>query len=922
MSPMTPTETKMKRATSVLLSILLLSGSLAVSLGPQPILAGGTVFIRADGSIDPPTTPISTADGSIYALTADIYDPLVVERDGIVIDGDGRTLRGAGGGTGISLSGRARITIKNILIRGFQTGIRLDSSSHNNISGSNIVHNGYGIVLAQNSGLNIIRGNNIEGNTIAGIMIDSSSHNTICYNSFVGNAQQATTIVSTNVWHDDYPIGGNYWSEYAGSDDKVGPGQDLPGSDGIGDMPYSIDSGNRDQYPLTTPAPVREWAYAVRRTFPLNIVFVGFEDAAVDTGTIDTNLNKQYQFRYGHYDLVYGFDVTYHLADSSYYQDLRTFVLANSVLDTTSALDVAALELQKATGTRMSIFADQPGRAIDALAVEEWLVANPYQAASEPGYWFYVMNFTELDSGDAGLKHWYAVDEWDFEADRLRDFWRLEWDNALNPDVGFPYACFTSQSRVLFIDPSAHQWYLRWAKTWWGLPVGGPKYEYYEFDLAKFLTSYDVDTSPGRTALAHYLAGWIEDGLANLLAPDLYPDSDVLEAKSVSLQALVLNNAADLGYDNETVSWIANSTLYEQAIADLAPWLDVDVMVTFDYLGDHPRLQAIFDGAVVERKDGWTYYDGMKIWQQLHDARESYFDFTAADLVINAYVYLETDMSMRVYGGEYTGLGGSGQILVMQELGRYFEEDGITPKSGLGKTFVHEAGHNFGFPHTFTTTAYAGDFAFDVMGYYPHSYFFTQLRKDSFRRLVVDARLMALQEELDKLSMVRDRGTSNATIDAAFSQVHLDTGEVLPLYEELQFLEAYSEVAQAEESLLHLECLLQEHLITPHPETPDTDPLPPEDSASRRCFIATAAYGTSMAEEVQVLRQLRDECLLTTTTGRALVDLYYRISPPLADFLSEHPRLKPVVRATLFPVVMISALAIPVAPPEPPVRPG
>ena len=74
----------------------------------------------------------------------------------------------------------------------------------------------------------------------------------------------------------------------------------------------------------------------------------------------------------------------------------------------------------------------------------------------------------------------------------------------------------------------------------------------------------------------------------------------------------------------------------------------------------------------------------------------------------------------------------------MKELGRYFQEDGVSRKSGLGQILVHEAGHNLGFPHTFGGLQYAGDFAFDVMGYYPYSYRFTQMRKDCFQRLVGD----------------------------------------------------------------------------------------------------------------------------------------------------------------------------------------
>jgi hypothetical protein len=82
------------------------------------------------------------------------------------------------------------------------------------------------------------------------------------------------------------------------------------------------------------------------------------------------------------------------------------------------------------------------------------------------------------------------------------------------------------------------------------------------------------------------------------------------------------------------------------------------------------------------------------------------------------------------------------------------------------------------------------------------------------------------------------------------------------------------------------------------------------------CFIATAAYGTPMAEEIQILREFRDEYLLTSPLGQALVGLYYRTSPPVAQFITEHPSLKPVVRVGLLPAVAASALAVNTTPVE------
>jgi len=82
------------------------------------------------------------------------------------------------------------------------------------------------------------------------------------------------------------------------------------------------------------------------------------------------------------------------------------------------------------------------------------------------------------------------------------------------------------------------------------------------------------------------------------------------------------------------------------------------------------------------------------------------------------------------------------------------------------------------------------------------------------------------------------------------------------------------------------------------------------------CFIATAAYGTPMAEEVQILRELRDRYLMTSLPGRASVDLYYSISPAIARLIVDHPGLKPIVRAGLAPTVAMSAVLVNKTPTE------
>jgi len=77
-------------------------------------------------------------------------------------------------------------------------------------------------------------------------------------------------------------------------------------------------------------------------------------------------------------------------------------------------------------------------------------------------------------------------------------------------------------------------------------------------------------------------------------------------------------------------------------------------------------------------------------------------------------------------------------------------------------------------------------------------------------------------------------------------------------------------------------------------------------SSGDGCFIATAAYGTSTAEQLDVLREFRDDVLLKSTVGSQLVDLYYQVSPPVADFISANSFVRTLVRELLIdPIVWV-----------------
>ena len=78
------------------------------------------------------------------------------------------------------------------------------------------------------------------------------------------------------------------------------------------------------------------------------------------------------------------------------------------------------------------------------------------------------------------------------------------------------------------------------------------------------------------------------------------------------------------------------------------------------------------------------------------------------------------------------------------------------------------------------------------------------------------------------------------------------------------------------------------------------------------CFVATAAYGSEMATEVQQLRELRDNQLMNTASGTTFMgafnDIYYSFSPLIADYERENPLFKEAVKIAITP--MLSSLSL------------
>ena len=137
--------------------------------------------------------------------------------------------------------------------------------------------------------------------------------------------------------------------------------------------------------------------------------------------------------------------------------------------------------------------------------------------------------------------------------------------------------------------------------------------------------------------------------------------------------------------------------------------------------------------------------------------------------------------------------------------------------------------------------------------------------------------------------------------------------EVMILSKQKSYTFAYSntienydnEVSKFQESLNSFKILSQEKTIIKS----STEESSEEGGG---CLIATAAYGSELAPQVQLLREIRDNQLMNTESGTTFMfgfnEFYYSFSPIIADYQRENPYFKEAVKLSITP--MISSLSL------------
>lgn len=146
------------------------------------------------------------------------------------------------------------VSLINNIIRETYIGVMIDNSVNCRLQENRIIKNfAYGIFTRLSANHNIFINNTIMENPNGALLQSTCQNNTFYHNYFVGNTLPAQSFEANNRWDNGYPLGGNYWSKnYTGVDQYSGPNQDAPGSDGIGDTPFTM-FGVVDHYPLMYP---------------------------------------------------------------------------------------------------------------------------------------------------------------------------------------------------------------------------------------------------------------------------------------------------------------------------------------------------------------------------------------------------------------------------------------------------------------------------------------------------------------------------------------------------------------------------------------------------------------------------------------------------------------------------------------------
>lgn len=202
---------KMNKTVAATILTIVLFNMLTSAFSLELSEAEETIYVRSDGTIDPPTAPIQR-DREIYTFTDNISEPIILQKNNTVVDGNGYALEGNGISYGFDLSNTENITVKNTKISNFSAGIRLYYSTDATLINNTIKKCVYGILLSK-SPYSKISNNVIESNSWDGIFLTYSDGSIINNNIILNHSKWGLYLgSSTGIILRNNQIIGNRWN--------------------------------------------------------------------------------------------------------------------------------------------------------------------------------------------------------------------------------------------------------------------------------------------------------------------------------------------------------------------------------------------------------------------------------------------------------------------------------------------------------------------------------------------------------------------------------------------------------------------------------------------------------------------------------------------------------------------------------------
>lgn len=188
-----------------------------------------------------------------------------------------------GNGQGIAFYNADSTTVLNNVLTANQAGIGQTESNNNNIEENLISNNTEGGSLQTNChGIQFRRNTFTQNSYGINIYETTNSGNRIYHNNFI-NISFPALNKGSNTWDNGYPSGGNFWTNYSGTDYFSGTGQNESGSDGLGDTPFTGIRGGttaKDNYPL-----MHQYVWWVEFAPSINIL-MPLNNSLISSGTI------------------------------------------------------------------------------------------------------------------------------------------------------------------------------------------------------------------------------------------------------------------------------------------------------------------------------------------------------------------------------------------------------------------------------------------------------------------------------------------------------------------------------------------------------------------------------------------------------------------------------------------------------------